>query len=221
MTIRIFSLVALALPLLAAQQEGGKEKYLIGHHPKFVNISFESQADIETILGTTNQASGEVTFDPDSGSGSVSIAVPVASLKTGIDLRDEHLRSEMWLDAKKFPQITFVSKRTQKAAEGVQVTGEFTLHGVSHEITVPVQWKRIPPDLAKKGGFPEGKWVRFKSDFSIKLSDFGVKVPEGAAGKVSDTWKVQLSIFASTAQPQGKSGRARRGQLENRSAVKA
>src|SRR6185503_6948292 len=88
--------------------------FYVGHHPKFVNITFESQADIETIVGTTNKAKGEIKADLEKAAGSVSISVPVASMKTGIDMRDEHLRSDQWVDAKKFPDLTFVSKKVER-----------------------------------------------------------------------------------------------------------
>ena len=124
------ALVAAAAAGLAFAPAPDETTFHVGHHEKFVNITFESQADIETIVGTTNKAKGTVKADLDKGIGSVSITVPVASMKTGIDLRDEHLRSEHWLNAQKFPEITFTSKKVEPVKNSksrVKVTGDFTM----------------------------------------------------------------------------------------------
>lgn len=178
--------------------------YYVGHQAKHVNILFESEADVETILGTTHEATGKMTVDLEQGTGEVSISIPVKSLRTGIDLRDEHLRSANWLDAEKFPNITFNSRKSAFAPgkkDQVLVTGDFSVHGQKREITIPVAFRAIPADLSKKAGFGEGQWVRFSSDFEIRLSDFGVKIPDGGASKVSDTWKVKLTVYAGTQAP--------------------
>lgn len=190
--------------LLASAARADEETYTVGHHPKFVNILFESHADLETTIGTTNLASGEIRADLEKGTGSVSLRVPVSSLKTGIDLRDEHLRSEYWLDAKKFPEISFQSKKVRREKDRIEITGDFTMHGVSKEMTVNVEWRDLPDAAVKKAKFPDGKWIKFAGTFPVRLSDFGVKIPEIAAGKVADEWTVKMSIFAGTAKIENK-----------------
>lgn len=196
------AIVAAAAAGLAFAPAPDETAFHVGHHEKFVNITFESQADIETIVGTTNKAKGTVKADLEKGVGSVTLAVPVASLKTGIDLRDEHLRSEQWLDAAKFPEITFASKKAEPVKDAknkVKVTGEFTMHGVTKEMTVVVEWKELPAEAIKKAQFPEGRWLKFSTEFPVKLSDHGVKVPEGVGPKVSEIWTVKMTMFAGTA----------------------
>ncbi|MBI3097630.1 MAG: YceI family protein [Planctomycetes bacterium] len=198
-------LALLLVPAAVRPAVAEEVAYYVGHHEKFVNIAFESEADLETIVGTTHQASGEIKADAAAETGSVRLSVPVASLKTGVDLRDEHLRSAMWLEAEKFPDLSFSSKSVRKAeGGGIEVTGDFTLHGVTKEMTVLVEFKEIPEEAAKKANFPAGKWMRFSTEFKISLSDFGVKVPDVAVGKVNDTWTVKMTIFAGTAKPEGK-----------------
>ena len=180
------------------------DAFYVGHNPKYVNITFESNADLETIVGSTNRASGEIRADFAGNTGSVELTIPVASLKTGIDLRDDHLRSKMWLDAARFPLITFKSKKVKARKDGFDVTGDFTLHGVTKEIKTAVKWKRLPGRITKKAGFPEGKWLKFSTSFDVYLSDFGVTVPGRAVGKVSDTWTVKVVLFAGSGKPQRK-----------------
>jgi polyisoprenoid-binding protein YceI len=199
------SIVAVAFAGLAFSPAPDETTFYVGHHPKFVNITFESQADIETIVGTTNMAKGEIKADLEKASGSVSISVPVASMKTGIDMRDEHLRSDQWVDAKKFPELTFVSKKVARdgdAKNRVKVTGDFTMHGVSKEMTVTVEWKELSAEAVQKAKFPEGRWLKFSTEFKVTLADHGIKVPDMVMAKVSETWTVKMAIFAGTAKPE-------------------
>lgn len=185
---------------LAAEESA----WYVGHHPKYVNIQFESVTDLETIIGTANQAKGEIKLDLDKGTGSVSLSVPVASMKTGIDMRDEHMRSEKWLDAAKYPDITFVSKKAavDKAKGTAQVTGDFTCHGVTKEMTVTVSWKAVPAEAAAKAQFPKGDWVRFTTEFDVALKDYGITNAGG--GKVADSWKIRMTMFAGSEKPEEK-----------------
>jgi len=191
-------MLKLAAVLLALQDDG--TTYYVGHSPKFVNITFQSDMDLEVIVGVTNKASGAIVLKKKIEDSSVSLTVPVDSMKTGIDMRDDHLRNEMWLDAKKYPTITFKSKKVKDAGEGkLEVTGDFTMHGVTKEITVTVSGKQLDEVQAKAAKFPDGKWGKFTAEFDVKLSDYGVVVPEMAATKVNDTWKVKFAIYGGTA----------------------
>ena len=64
-------------------------------------VTFRSKAPLEDIVGTSNQITGYLVFDPNNPQqgGRGELTVPVASINTGIPLRDEHLQSADWLDA--------------------------------------------------------------------------------------------------------------------------
>lgn len=183
----------------------GDATYYVGHGDKFVNVQFQSDTDLETIVGTSNKATGEVHVDLEKGEGSVSLTVPVASLTTGIAMRDDHMRSENWLDAAKFPEITFKSTKVKinKDKGTADVTGDFTMHGKTKEMTVTATWKAVPKEAAAKAKFPDGDWIKFAVEFEVKLSDFGVDPAKGG-GKVSDAWKVRLTLFGCTSKPEKK-----------------
>ena len=55
--------------------------------------------------------------------------------------------------------------------------------------------------MAQKAGLEPGEWIRVTAPFKIKLSDFGVKIPEMAAAKVNDTWQLNIQAYASTMSP--------------------
>ena len=73
------------------------------------SIQFVSDAPLEKFTGKSTAVSGEIKVDPDKVStGKADLAVDAASINTNLKLRDEHLRGENWLDAKKFPQAKLV-----------------------------------------------------------------------------------------------------------------
>ena len=123
------------------------------------------------------------------------------SLKTGIDLRDQHLRSKGWLDASAHPYIEFKGENARKIRKGhYRLTGTFTIKGVSRTKSIDVKVKQIPSSLAKRVGLGDKPWLRVRASFSIKLSDFGVRIPSMTAAKVNDRWTVKLSLFAGAKQ---------------------
>jgi polyisoprenoid-binding protein YceI len=100
----LFALLAsLALPTLAAE-------YIIdaGH----TYASFEvDHLGFSTQRGQFNRTSGSVQFDPEARSGNIDIRIDVASLDTGLELRDDVLRGESWFNAKDYPDILFRGQR--------------------------------------------------------------------------------------------------------------
>jgi polyisoprenoid-binding protein YceI len=77
-----------------------------------------------------------------------------------------------------------------------EVTGMFEMHGVAKEITVTADVRMIPADLAKQAGLEPGEWIKISAPFEVKLSDYEVTIPDFAAAKVNDTWKVRFIAYA-------------------------
>lgn len=194
------SLIPSAFALAGLLQVGAavaaERTFVVGGENKNSNITFESETDFETILGHTNTASGQVVADLEAGTASVDVQVPVATLDTGIELRNKHLQSGDWLDAKQNPDLRFVSRSARKLDDGSwEIAGDFSLHGVTKPLTIRAQVKPIPADAAKAAGLGKGDWLRVATPFELQLSDFGIEVPSKVAGRVSDIWKVKLNLF--------------------------
>ncbi|HZR15894.1 MAG TPA: YceI family protein [Verrucomicrobiae bacterium] len=95
---------------------------------------------INTVHGKFNDFSGALTLD----GGQVKEAtgtIQTKSIDTGIERRDNHLRSPDFFDAAKFPTITFKSKRAEKQGSDMVLVGDFTMHGVTKELSLPVTVK--------------------------------------------------------------------------------
>jgi len=187
---------ALAGLLTAGVSSAAERAFAVGGEDKNTNITFESETDFETILGHTHTASGQVAADLEAGTASVDVRVPVGALDTGIELRNKHLQSADWLDAKQHPDLRFVSRSARRFDDGSwEIAGDFSLHGVTKPLTIRALVKPIPADAAKAAGLGKGDWLRVSTPFEVKLSDFGIEVPSKVAGRVSDVWKVKLNLF--------------------------
>jgi polyisoprenoid-binding protein YceI len=77
-------------------------------------ISFTSQAPFETFTGLATDVWGEVSFDPSDVQNTIKgeILVSVKSINTGIEMRDAELKGDGWLDAEKYPIISFRLKKS-------------------------------------------------------------------------------------------------------------
>jgi polyisoprenoid-binding protein YceI len=125
------------------------------------------------------------------------VEVPTRSLRTGITLRDQHLESDEWLDARRYPYIIFTGTSLERIGENrYELFGTFYMHGYGLPLSVEAVVDEIPQTVSDTVGLPEGKWVSVRCTFTIKLSDYGVKVPPVAQDRVSDMWTVHVSLFA-------------------------
>ncbi len=114
-------------------------------------VTFTSSAPLEDIVGTTNQVVGYLAFDPQDPRKGVQgqFKVAVKDLDTGIPLRDEHLASEMWLDAQSYPDITFTiesAKRIHALKNSPEyqtyrmiLVGQLSIHGRTQQVAVPAR----------------------------------------------------------------------------------
>jgi len=104
--------------------------------------TFFSTTPLEDITGMSSDVWGTVSFDIEDVENTLTgeVLISTASLKSGIDLRDEHIRSADWLDAEQFPNISFKIKEVtgiEKIEDNkikAKVLGEFTVHGITKEV---------------------------------------------------------------------------------------
>lgn len=170
-------------------------KYAFGLKPQLTTLKAESTTELENVTAVTTALSGVAGVDKEKGTAVLRFRTLVSSLKTGIDLRDEHLRSPDWLDAAKHPHIEFESTRAvRKDDKTWTVEGRFTLHGQTRPLKFDVEVAEIPAELVKKAHWGDKPGLRGTGQFKVKLSDYGVKIPAIAAAKVNDEWTVSFSL---------------------------
>ncbi len=180
------------------------------------NVTFNSEAPLEDITGTTNEIHGYLVFDPRNPRNGLrgNMVVPVADLTTGIPLRDEHMRSADWLNADTYPTITFLIERTDGVREvrrtdlaatyDVTLVGTFELRGQSREITVPARLTYLRESEQTKQKLP-GDLLGVRANFQVPLRDYGItggSMGQVGGSKLSDTIGVEVSLFASSTKPE-------------------
>ena len=81
---------------------------------------------------------GSVLLDKaDLTKSSISVTLPVEGLDTRVAKLDEELKSPDFLDATKYPTITFKSTRVEQTGENrLKITGDLTVHGVTKPVTL-------------------------------------------------------------------------------------
>jgi polyisoprenoid-binding protein YceI len=101
---------------------------------------------VSTVRGDFRKVTGTVNLDEeDVTKSTIDATIDVASINTGIEKRDEHLRSPDFFDAAKYPTMTFKSKKIETAGEGkYKVTGDLTLHGMTKEVVLDVEGNLTP-----------------------------------------------------------------------------
>jgi len=168
--------------------------------PKGVNnAAFKVDAPLEAINGTASGVSGTVTFDPENpGATKGKIVVAANSMTLPNTMQQGHMRGPQWMDAAKFPDITFEATalknvKTEGGVTTADAVGTFTCKGVSKEMTVPVKLTYLKDKLADRMPNMKGDLLVIRSTFTIKRSDFGMD-PGQMEDKVSEGIEISLSV---------------------------
>ncbi|MGA9304086.1 MAG: YceI family protein [Candidatus Sulfotelmatobacter sp.] len=181
--------ITLLLALSAAAQDQDKDTWQLD--PPHSSAQFSVRhLGVSTVRGAFTKVSGTVHYDPaNPGKASIQATIESASVDTRVEMRDNDLRSPRFLDAQKYPTITFQSKKVEAAGQGkLKVTGDLAIHGVTKEVVLDVDG----PTPAIKD--PMGK-DRLRAGASattkINRNDFGVS---GLPGIVGDDITITLDI---------------------------
>ena len=165
--------------------------------------TFFSTTPLEDITGMSTDVWGTVSFDIEDVENTLKgeILISTASLKSGIDLRDEHISSADWLDAEKFPTISFKIKEVtgiEKIEDNklkAKVLGEFTVHGVTMEVESEVTLVYLEENEMTKMRLP-GDLLGVRAKININLSDYGIQHMV-LDQKVSDEIEINVNIVGS------------------------
>jgi polyisoprenoid-binding protein YceI len=203
----VAALVALlAVPAAHAQFKGltGTQTFNVADKGGRNQAIFHSKAPLEDITGTSSGVGGTVTFDVANVAKTIKadITVDVASIKTGIDLRDEHLRSEGWLNAEKHPKLMFALKSVKgakmKSDNTMEMTavGTMTINGITQPSELQVSLRLMPESDATKKRAP-GDLLVVRAKGKVQLTKFGVNQPAVVGSKMNDMVDIEFNAVAS------------------------
>jgi polyisoprenoid-binding protein YceI len=185
--VKLIGLVA-ALVLACSHALAEQEAYKIDENHSFANWSLRHVAS--KTSGTFSDITGSILIDRENlANSSVDAKINMLSVNSSHAKRDKHIKEADYLDTEKFATATFVSKKIEASSktEGV-MTGIFTLHGVSKEMTFPF----------KVLGFGSDPWGGYRTGFeaktSLKASDFGFGWGIKPNASVGDDIEITLLI---------------------------
>ena len=174
--------------------------------PKGVNTAlFHLDAPLESVNGSANGISGTVTFDPENPAATTGkIVVTSQSLTVPNSMMNGHLHSDKWLDAAKYPEISFEVKelknvKTAAGSTSADAVGTFTCKDVSKELTVPVKITYLKDKLSQRVPNMKGDLLVVRTKFTIKRSDFNIMAHQ-MEDKVSDEIELTLAIAGASAK---------------------
>lgn len=176
------------------------------------NVSFTSDAPIELIVGRTSKISGMIFIDESldlkKSASKVSFDVDLASIDTGIPLRNEHMRDN-FLETSKYPKATFKVKQItpespSKLTDGkllkLIAKGDFTVHGVTVEKSIPIKVTYFKEGDLTHNRFEHGDVIRIQSTFEVPLAEHKIKRPEVILQKLTDTVIITIDAYANSAK---------------------
>ncbi len=145
------------------------------------------------VRGQFKKLSASLSYDPkDITKSSVQAEIEVKSIDTREAQRDGHLLSPDFLDAEKFPTITFKSTRISPAgANQYKVAGDLTIHGTTREVVL---------DVEQSGGGKDpwgNQRIGFSAHASVLRSDFGLtwnQVLETGGFLVGDKLEIDIEV---------------------------
>jgi polyisoprenoid-binding protein YceI len=143
--------------------------------PGHADVSFIGRHFMITkVRGRFTEVKGSVTIAEDLTASTLDVTIGMASVESGSQVRDDHIRSADLFDVERFPEATFRSVDVSwRGAEGV-VNGDLTIHGVTRRVPLQVRFEGYATDL------DGADRAVFSAHTRVNREDFGV------------TWNVAL-----------------------------
>jgi polyisoprenoid-binding protein YceI len=125
---------------------------------------------VSSVDGRFKEATAKVNLDDaDLTKSQVSVEINTASIDTGEQKRDDHLKGPDFFDVKKFPKLIFKSTKIAKSGAAYKLTGDLTIRDITKSVT-------LDATISAPVKTPWGNQARAaKLTGKIKRSDFGLK----------------------------------------------
>ena len=149
---------------------------------------------VAKVRGKLSRFSGVLELDEtDLTRSRVNIAIDVASIDTSLEPRDAHLRSPDFFEVEKFPMATFASKAIERHGEEYAVRGDFTLHGITKEVTLKATFGGTVKDARGR------ERVAFEAKTTLDRAAFGLtwnQALEAGGWAIGATVELEIDVEA-------------------------
>ena len=163
--------------------------------PSHTRIGFSARhAMVTKVRGNFDQFEGSAHVDTaNPANSSVTVTIEAASVTTGNEQRDGHLKTPDFFDIANYPQITFVSTDVERDGAEWAITGDLTINGVTKSVTIPFEETGSAKD-------PFGNTrVGFEGEVTIDRTDWNLSFNaalETGGVLVSEKVKLEFDISA-------------------------
>ena len=179
--IKLMQKLLLPFLLLAVTIAFGQSKYMT----KSGSMSFEaSQPSFEPIEATHYAVSALLNAD----TGELAVLALVRGFRFPLALMEEHF-NENYIESHQYPKtsfkgsiLNFDSNALSNQPRTVQLTGELSMHGVTKLISVSATITK------------SDEQITLTSSFSVKTSDFGIKIPSLVRKQIDENVQVEVSL---------------------------
>lgn len=161
--------------------------------PEHSTIEFRvAHMVVSKTAGRFMDYAGFIDMDAEAGAvKAIEATIKTGSVNTNHEKRDAHLRNADFFDVERYPTMTFKMKSYKKTAEGYTALGDFTLHGVTREITLAGHYNGAAKD-------PWGNTrAGFSAEGTVNRKDFGMvwnKTLDSGGLVVGDEVQIRLDI---------------------------
>jgi len=137
-------------------------------------VTFSVKGPFGTVHGSFSGLKATIRFsEKDLAGSSITASIEAKTVSTGIGLRNHDLRKkDQWLNADKYPLISFHSRKIEKSASGYKAIGDLTIKGVTKPVEILFTF------AAKDAGGV------FKGQFTINREEYNIGKPGGSVGSV-------------------------------------
>jgi len=196
---RLFLAVVLGSLCAVSAHPVGPVKYSVDANHSTVGFSIPILDGVSSVRGKFTDFKVDINFDETAFTkSSVSATIKAASIDTGVEGRDKHLRTADFFDVAKYPEITFQSTRIVKRGKNFVAIGTFTMHGVSKAISIPfTSTGKFYNQITKKN------LMGFSAHVQLDRRDYGMTWKHSAvANWVGDLVTIELVILVGTSGAQ-------------------
>ncbi len=153
---------------------------------------------ITKVRGRFSDVRGQITIDEEPTKSYVEVEIGVASVSTGNDDRDAHLKNADFFDVERYPTITFASTSVKPRRDTTwEVVGDLTVHGTTKPVTLQV-------DFEGGGASPMGdERIGFSAATEVNREEFGLTWNVGletGGVLVGKTARIELAVQAIAAR---------------------
>ena len=196
--MKILTQITLIISCLNSQI-GATESVFDFKDPKNVNnIIFQMDAPLESINGSGDKISGNVTFNPEKPELTKGkIILESASLHVGNPVLKEHMHGKDWLEVDKYPTISFSRHKLHEIKKdginySAQAHGKMNIRNVTLDMKIPVKITFLKGMLVKRNRV-EGDLLVIRSTFTVKRDDFNIQAGNNLE-KVANQIEISLNV---------------------------